>query len=82
LPKKPWRKRRKSGLIHRVEIRAKERISILTDPEGKARESSMLLPSPIFAAALRKWKSNAIMGGNFKRKIKYEGADRGAGLQE
>ncbi|REJ13286.1 MAG: hypothetical protein C6W57_16865 [Caldibacillus debilis] len=36
----------------------------------------------IFFAALRKWKSNAIMGGNFKRKIKYEGADRGAGLQE
>lgn len=44
MPKKPWRKRRKSGLIHRVEIRAKERISILTDPEGNARESSMLLP--------------------------------------
>lgn len=37
MPKKPWRKRRKSGLIHRVEIRAKERISILTDPEGNAR---------------------------------------------
>jgi hypothetical protein len=44
LPKKPWRKRRKSSLIHRVGIRAKERISILTDPEGNARESSMLLP--------------------------------------
>ncbi|MBY6273981.1 MAG: hypothetical protein CW346_17565, partial [Bacillaceae bacterium] len=60
-------KRRKSGLIHRVEIRAKERISILTDPEGNARESSMLLPpsscmSKIFVGKinplkLARWKS-------------------------